>query len=118
MKVHGREITFLRTVWANCEFTKLADGDIKNIEDKLGSDYITSQKTAAEMMSILSMASESSKRFEDPDYKERPLTVEEAMSLEGEIFSKLFQEALAAWTNEKPTVETTPQKGVKKTGKR
>lgn len=118
MKIHGREITFLRNVWANCEFTKLADGDAETIEKKLGSDYITSQKTAAEMMAILSSASEMTKKFDDPDYKERPLTVEEALTLEEEAFSQLFHEALAAWAKEKPTIETTPKKGVKKTGKR
>ena len=118
MKIHGREVTFLHSVEADCEIYAMTEGKIEILEKKWAGDYITSQRTSAEFMAALSRASENAKKFEDPDYEKRPLTKEEAMTLDADTFGELFNEAFAAWRREKPTIETTPKKGVKKTGKK
>lgn len=115
MVVHGREVTFFRSVWAECEILNWADGDIAKIEQLFESDFITSQNTSAKFIAILSEASEQAKEYEDPNYVKRPLTIGEALTLSSSDFSKLFNEAMAAWTGAKPTIEAVPVKKTRKT---
>lgn len=118
MEIHGREVTFKRTVWADCELNKLSDGSVKRLEESLESDYVTSQLTSAKIIAVLSRASEMARKYEEPGYEPKPLTEEEALSLTGEEFSQAFREALKAWTGEKPTIEAVPKKTGKKTAQK
>lgn len=118
MKVHGREITFQRTVWAECELNTFANGSMKQLEERLNADYVTSQRTSARIIAILSKAAETAKKFEEPGYEPNPLTEEEALSLTGPDFRKAFTEAMQAWAGEKPTIEAVPKKSVKKTAQK
>lgn len=115
MVVHGREVTFFRSVWADCEMNTWANGDTSKIDQFLRADYVTSQTACAKIMAILSEGSEQAKKYEDPEYVKRPLTEAEALTLSAVDFSALFNEAMKAWVGEKPTIEAVP---VKKTAKK
>lgn len=121
MKVHGREVRFLRSVMANCKVLEMApEGDMERFNNEmLGSDdYEVSQRACARLIAILSEAHEQAAEYESPGSGERPLTVDEALSLPPEDFSMLFSEAIRAWQGEKPTVEESTKKPGKKTEKR
>lgn len=115
MVVHGREVSFFRSVWADCEINTWAQGDMSKIDQFLQADYVTSQTACAKIMAILSEGSEQAKKYEDPEYVKRPLTEAEALTLAPADFSALFTEAMQAWLGEKPTIEAVP---VKKTVKK
>lgn len=116
MKINGRDVSFLRTVMANCKIADICpDGDIANAPMLFEGNYQKSQRTAAKFMAIMSEGYEQNKKFRDGgDYEPRPLTEEEALNLSEEEFSAAFGEAIKAYTGEKPTVETEPAKGKKK----
>lgn len=114
MIVHGREIKFKRTVGANIDIANICpNGDIKHIDQLFNGNYQHSQVQVAKFMSFLSTGYENNKAFEDKKYTPNPLTVDEALLLEEDEFSELFDEALEAWTGEKTTVETKEPKPVK-----
>lgn len=113
MEIYGREVGFLRTVESNCRILEKYPDD-KFSEIFTSDDYVGSQKSAAEIMQILSESYEKRKRFEDPEYQMRPLTAEEALSLTDEEFSEAFNEALTAFSGEKPTIETETPEDAKK----
>lgn len=115
MKIHGREITFKRTVWADCEINKYANGSMEQLENLLQADYVTSQMASAKIIETLSKAAEMAKKYEDPGYEPNPLTTEEALTLTGEEFRQAFNEAVKAWSGEQPTVIAVPKKTGKKT---
>lgn len=115
MKIHGREITFKRTVWADCELNKYVNGSMEKLEELLQADYVTSQLTSAQIIEILSKAAEMAKKYDDPNYEPNPLTTDEALTLTGEEFRQAFSEALKAWSGEQPTVIAVPKKTGKKT---
>lgn len=101
---------------ANCKIAELCkDGDIKNAGTLFEGSYQDSQKTAAKFMAIMSEGFEQNKKFREPGYEPRPLTAEEAMCLIEKEFSQLFEEAVYAYSGEKPTVEAEPPKKQKKT---
>lgn len=117
MVVHGREISFLRSVGANCAIDELTGGNWDTyFADNSG--YAAGQRFSARFMEILSTAAEDAKVFEIDGYIKRPLTTAEAMTLDDETFNALFQEAMSAWKGEKPTVEvkqiSSKKKAVKK----
>ena len=118
MKIYGRDVEFKRTVWAECELNKFANGSMQQLEERLNADYVTSQVTSARIISILSRAAEMAKKYEEPDYEPNPLTEDEALSLTGPEFRKVFTEAMQAWAGEKPTIEAVPKKSVKKTAQK
>lgn len=118
MKIHGREVTFKRTVWANCELNTYANGSMEQLEKSLEADYVTSQMTSAKIIAVLSKAAEMAKKYEEPNYEPNPLTEEEALTLSGEEFSKAFAEAIKAWTGEQPSVVAVPKKTGKKTAQK
>ncbi len=112
MVIHGRDIKFRRTVLGNCKIADICPKrDINRFGELINSDYATSQKGAASFMAALSEGYEMNQRFEDPSYEMRPLTVEEAMLLDGDVFNDLFMEALEAFTGDKPTIEAEAPKG-------
>lgn len=111
MILHGREVKFRRTVLGNCEIAEMSPKkDINRFDELLKGDYMTSQNAAAKFMVALSKGYEMNQRFENPDYEMNPLTVEEALLLDGDDFNELFTEALTAFTGDKPTVEAEPVK--------
>lgn len=113
MKVHGREIRFMRTVWGNCEIAeRCPDKDINRFDELMKGDYITSQKAAAGFMAVMSEGYEMHRAYEEPGYEKRPLTQAEAMLLDDETFAALFAEAVSAFAADgKATVEAEAPKG-------
>lgn len=111
MFLHGREVKFRRTVLGNCEIAEMSPKkDINRFDELLKGDYMTSQNAAAKFMVALSKGYEMNQRFENHDYEMLPLTLEEALLLDGEDFNALFEEALAVFAGDKPTVEAEPVK--------
>lgn len=118
MKINGRDVSFLRTVMANCKIAEICpDGDIANARMLFEGNYQDSQRTAAKFMAIMSEGYEENKRFREAGYEPRPLTEEEALNMTEDDFSEAFGEAIKAYTGEKPTVETEAPKGKKKQAK-
>lgn len=118
MKINGRDVSFLRTVMANCKIAEICpDGDIANARMLFEGNYQDSQRTAAKFMAIMSEGYEQSKRFREAGYEPHPLTEEEALNMTEDDFSEAFGEAIKAYTGEKPTVETEAPKGKKKQAK-
>lgn len=114
MKVNGREIKFLRTVLATCNVVeKCANGDADNLESIFDGGYVKAQKTGADFIVELNAGYETAQTFKDSEYVPHPLTAGEVLSLSEEEFGELFSEALTAWTGEKVTVETEPEKKTK-----
>lgn len=79
MKIYNREVHFFFSVGA------------KDALSRLDSDVSPFIRTAA-AMAILSEQYEKRKHFEDPSYKGRPLTMDEALSLTSEQFEELCGE--------------------------
>ena len=118
MKVNGREINFKRTVAANCKIADLCpDMDIKNADKLFAGKYQDSQLTAAKVIAILSDGYEQNRKFSEPGYEPHPISVEELLTLDDELFGELFGEAMEAYAGEKATVETEPEKGKKNKSK-
>lgn len=118
MKVHGREIGFLRTVKTTCDLAELCpDKDIEKLQVLLDGDIATAQKTAASLIQFLNEGYEMSRHFEDPQYKPHPLTKDEILYLDEETYKALFEEAVQAFmAGAAQTVEVEPTKSKKKTG--
>lgn len=115
MRVYGKEVKFLRTVAATCKIADLCkDGDIANAATLFDGNYQTSQDTAAKFIVIMNEGYEMNRKFEEAGYEPRPLTYEEALNLTEDDFSKCFNEAVKAYSGEKPTVEAEAPKGKKK----
>lgn len=112
MIINGREVRFRRTVWGNCQLADMCPKkDINKLGALLQGDYATSQRTAARMIAVLSEGYERAHKFSDPGYEPHPLTEDEALMLDDETFSALFQEAIDAFQNDgKTTVEAEPVK--------
>lgn len=112
MEIHGREIHFRRTVLANCEIAEACpEGDINKLDAVLHDKYAVAQKTAAVVMAALSKGYEMEQHFNDPSYKMRPLTVDEALLMDNDDFNALFVEALNVWADDgKTTIETEEPK--------
>lgn len=114
MQINGREVKFLRTVWANCRVADMCPAaDIKNIKEIFKGSYQHAQMSEAKFMAIMSEAYEQNRKFNEPGYEPRPLTTDEALNLTDEEFGKAFVEALEAYSGEKPTVETDEKKTLK-----
>ena len=117
MIINGREIKFLRTVKANCMIADMCkDGEIKNLGILFDGGYRKSQETTAKFMAALSEGYETNKAFQDPEYKPHPLSVDEALCLEDDVFADLFLEAVDVFGLEKATVETAEEPKSKKKG--
>lgn len=112
MKVHGREVKFLRTVWAVNEVAKVCPmNDIGRIMEKLKTkDTVELNEMWATFICALNGGYEMAQKFEDKDYKPNPLTVEELYTLSEEDFSALIREATEAWYGDKITVEVEESK--------
>lgn len=115
MIIYGHEVKFLRTVAGNCKIGDLCpDGDMSKAGMLFEGSYQKSQNTAAKFISILAEGYELNKKFSDPGYEPFILTPEMILNLPDDEFEKAFDEALAAYSGEKPTIETEPIKTKKK----
>lgn len=112
MEIHGREIKFRRTVGATCRIAEACpDGDIQRASEMMAPENLSkSQKFAAEFIAALNEGYENSKRFENKDYVPNPLTVEEIMCLDQDVFTNLMETAFAEFNEVKRTVEAEPKK--------
>lgn len=112
MQIYGREVGFRFTVGASAKISDLCpDGDITRLGEVLEGQYGQITRDTAAIMVALSEGYEQARSFEEPGYKPRPVTAEEAMSLTMSEFAQLQQAALAAWlADSKPTVEVEPEK--------
>lgn len=112
MKVHGREVKFLRTVWAVNEVAKVCPmNDIGRIMEKLKTkSTVELNETWAIFICALNGGYEMAQKYEDKDYKPNPLTVDELYTLPEDEFSALIREATEAWYGDKITVEVEESK--------
>ena len=112
MKVHGREVKFLRTVWAVNEVAKVCPmNDIGRIMEKLKTkSTVELNETWAVFICALNGGYEMAQKYEDKDYKPNPLTVDELYTLSEEEFAALIREATEAWYGDKITVEVEESK--------
>lgn len=118
MKIHGREVSFRRTVLGNCEIAEMCPKkDINKFEELLKGDYATAQTAAAKFVVAMSKGYEMNQRFENPEYEMHPLTLEELMLLDNDEFNDLFEEALHAFAQDgKTTVDAETTKGKNESG--
>ena len=112
MKVHGREVKFLRTVWAVNEVAKVCPmNDIGRIMEKLKTkSTVELNETWAVFICALNGGYEMAQKYEDKDYKPNPLTIDELYTLSEEEFAALIREATEAWYGDKIMVEVEESK--------
>lgn len=112
MIVHGREVKFLRTVWAVNEIAKACpNNNINKLMDVLKAEStVTINETWVTFVCALSNGYEMAHKFADKDYKPNPLTPEELYVLADDEFTSLISEATNAWFGDKITVEVEEPK--------
>lgn len=112
MKVHGREIHFLRTVGAVSEIAAICpQGNIGKLTDLLKTENtITINDTWVTFVSALSKGYEDAQKFANKSYKPNPLTKEECFVLTEDEFGKLMEEATTVWFGDKVTIEVEEPK--------
>lgn len=112
MIVHGREVKFLRTVWAISEISKVCPS--QNI-NKLSTALNTGSTLELNdiwmtFMIALNTGYEMAQKYADKDYVSNPLTKDELMALTEDEFNNLLAEATEAWIGDKITVEVEEPK--------
>ena len=120
MKVHGREIKFLKTVGAVCRISELCpDDDIQNLPAFM-SNGTSAEVTLARAAFVVAMNEgyEESKVYEEQlkgkEYTPNPLTIDELLLISADDLYALFGQACSAWAGEEPTVEVEePKKKVR-----
>ncbi len=112
MIVHGREVKFLRTVWAVNEVAKACpNNNINKLMDVLKSEStVTINDTWVTFVCALSGGYEMAQKYADKDYVPNPLTPEELYTLSELEFSILIEEATQAWFGDRQTVEVEEPK--------
>lgn len=112
MKVHGREVKFKRTVSAACKLAEVCpDKNLSNINKMLQNVSTLDEQTfMAYFVVCLNEGYESAMAFEDPEYKENPLTMDEVMNLKTDELFLLFAEAVDEYQGDKQTVEVEQPK--------
>lgn len=96
MKIHGREIKFLRTVKATADLAKLCpNGDINRIGELFSEkDISTTIESGAKLIHFLNEGYEMNKQFMEPGYKPNIISVEEIMYLDDATYTSLIQSAM------------------------
>ena len=96
MKIHGREIKFLRTVKATADLAKLCpNGDINRIGELFSEkDISTTIESGAKLIHFLNEGYEMNKQFMEPGYKPSIILVEEIMYLDDATYTSLIQSAM------------------------
>jgi len=117
MKVHGREIKFLRTVGAVSEVAEICpQGNITKLVSLFKSENTrTNNDTWATLIVALNNGYEQAQKYADKKYKPNPLTKEELSVLTEDEFSQLMEEASEAWLGDKITIEVEEGKKNKET---
>lgn len=112
MLLHGREVKFLRTVWAVSEISKVCPAhNINRFAEALKTE---DSKELNDMwilfVTSLSAGYEMAQKFNEPGYDPRPVTVEEINTLTENEFNQLVTEATQAWIGDLITVEVEEPK--------
>ena len=96
MKIHGREIKFLRTVKATSDLAKLCpNNDIGRIGEVFNEKNISSTlENGAKLIHYLNEGYEMNKHFNEPEYQPQILSVDEIMYLDDTTFQKLLDSAM------------------------
>lgn len=117
MKLHGREIGFLRTVKTTSELSKLCpDEDFARIEELFNGKVHIVLETGAKIIHFLNEGYEMNKYFNEPDYEPKVLTVEEIMYLPDDKYNGLLKEAFESLNKgAETTIELEESKKNKKT---
>ncbi len=112
MILHGREVDFKMTVMAAGQIAKLCPkGQIKYLPKVLSGDVTDYDRilNTAKIIVYMSEGYENNKKFEDPEYQTRPLSLDEVLSLEAAEFNALQTLALKRFQG-KREVESEPPK--------
>lgn len=115
MILHGREIKFLKTVWAVNEISKVCpQNKISNLNQLLNSkDTSVVNETWATFICALANGYEMAQKYEDKEYQPNKFTKEEVLCISEEDFGALIGEATQAWFADRVTVEVEESKGKK-----
>lgn len=112
MYLHGREIKFKFTIAASIEVSKMCkDGKLENIGSLFEGDYEEVAHNNNMFIIALHKGYIDSMKFEDPKFDEEVITEEELLMMDNQEYSKLQDEAYAAYYGDsKRNVETEPVK--------
>ena len=112
MYLHGREIKFKFTIAASIEVSKMCkDGKLENIASIFEGNYEEVAHNNNMFIIALHKGYIDSMKFEDPKFDEKVLTEEELLMMDNQDYSKLQDEAYAAYYGDsKRNVETEPVK--------
>lgn len=112
MYLHGREIKFKFTIAASIEVSKMCkDGNLENIASIFEGTYEEVAHNNNMFIIALHKGYIDSMKFEDPKFDEKVLTEEELLMMDNQDYSKLQDEAYAAYYGDsKRKVETEPVK--------
>lgn len=112
MYLHGREIKFKFTIAASIEVSKMCkDGKLENIGSIFEGTYEEVAHNNNMFIITLHKGYIDSMKFEDPKFDEKVITEEELLMMDNQDYSKLQDEAYAAYYGDsKRNVETEPVK--------
>ena len=112
MYLHGREIKFKFTIAASIEVSKMCkDGKLENIASMFEGTYEEVAHNNNMFIIALHKGYIDSMKFEDPKFDEKVITEEELLMMDNQDYSKLQDEAYAAYYGDsKRNVETEPVK--------
>lgn len=112
MYLHGREIKFKFTIAASIEVSKMCkDGKLENIGSIFEGTYEEVAHNNNMFIIALHKGYIDSMKFEDPKFDEKVITEEELLMMDNQDYSKLQDEAYAAYYGDsKRNVETEPVK--------
>lgn len=120
MKIHGKEVQFLRTVKATSDIASLCpEKDIERIDELFNGDLPTTLETGAKIIHFLNEGFEMNKHFEDPTYQPNILSIEEIMYLDDATYTELMKCTMSGMNNGADTsieVETSKKKEEKTQG--
>lgn len=119
MKIHGREIKFMKTVKGTDDLAKLCpNNDLKLIGEVFGGDDMSRMQHAMAVFIVaMNEGYEYNRMYETPGYEPHPLTMDEVMYLDHDEFIPLFTEAMGAFKKDKPTIEAEAKSKKKVTKK-
>lgn len=117
MKVNGRNVKFKYTIWASIQISKMCpEGKQENIAKIFEGSDEEIVHNVNEFMLTLNKAYIDAEKFANPDFNEKPLTLEELMFLDRKEYSQLQDEAIAAYYGDmkrETTTEPVKTKGKK-----
>lgn len=115
MIIYGKERKFRATVGAMAEIAQLCPGgDLGKLDQALTGSFAEVIGTMAKVIVALNKGYESAMRFEAPELKQDPLTVDEVLSLTQSEIALLQAEAKAAMAGDvKTQVDAEPLKKTK-----